>query len=253
MASIAVGLTWSLALSVPSAAAAGAAAGAAVVSASCPRGCRSCSEVNGCLSCEQRYFFFLERKGMRQQGRCTAACPQGHYEQREPSINRCAKCKVDHCSSCFARSFCTKCTSGYYLHLGKCSSTCPDGFAVDSQSMECINVVECEVGPWSEWGPCMKNGKPCGGKRGTHHRERAVAREPSPHGRPCPAVRESKRCRLQHRQCAKKEGPASETASRKPQERKEVDHRGRGKKKNGQRKKNRKGVTARPPATSKET
>ncbi|CAM9646161.1 unnamed protein product [Lampetra planeri] len=139
--------------------AAAAGAAAAVVSASCPRGCRSCSEVNGCLSCEQRYFFFLERKGMRQQGRCTAACPQGHYEQREPSINRCA--------------------------------------------------IECEVGPWSEWGPCTKNGKPCGGKRGTHHRERTIAREPSLHGRPCPAVRESKRCRLQRRQCAKKEGAGS--------------------------------------------
>lgn len=61
------------------------------VSWGCHGGCLTCSAANGCLSCKPRFFFFLERSGMRQVGVCVSSCPSGYYgtRSRSPDMNKC--------------------------------------------------------------------------------------------------------------------------------------------------------------------
>ncbi|KAL6086148.1 hypothetical protein STEG23_004401 [Scotinomys teguina] len=109
------------------------------VSQGCQGGCATCSDYNGCLSCKPRLFFVLERIGMKQIGVCLSSCPSGYYGTRYPDINKCTKCKAD-CDTCFNKNFCTKCKSGFYLHLGKCLDSCPEGLEANNHTMECVSI-----------------------------------------------------------------------------------------------------------------
>ncbi|KAH0502544.1 R-spondin-2 [Microtus ochrogaster] len=102
------------------------------------KGCLSCSKDNGCSRCQQKLFFFLRREGMRQYGECLHSCPSGYYGHRAPDMNRCARCRIENCDSCFSKDFCTKCKVGFYLHRGRCFDECPDGFAPLDETMECV-------------------------------------------------------------------------------------------------------------------
>ncbi|KFO32588.1 R-spondin-3 [Fukomys damarensis] len=77
---------------------------------------------------------------MKQIGVCLSSCPSGYYGTRYPDINKCTKCKAD-CDTCFNKNFCTKCKSGFYLHLGKCFDSCPEGLEANNHTMECISIV----------------------------------------------------------------------------------------------------------------
>ncbi|XP_038605986.1 R-spondin-4 [Tachyglossus aculeatus] len=92
---------------------------------SCP-GCVSCSEENGCLSCRDKLFLHIGRAGLRQVGLCLHDCPRGHFGLRARDANRCKRCGPA-CESCFSQDFCIRCTSGSFLHRGKCRPTCPSG------------------------------------------------------------------------------------------------------------------------------
>ncbi|KAH1177211.1 hypothetical protein KIL84_010913, partial [Mauremys mutica] len=102
------------------------------------KGCLSCSKDNGCIRCQHKLFFFLRREGMRQYGECLHSCPSGYYGLRAPDMNRCSRCRIENCDSCFSRDFCTKCKAGFYLHRGRCFGECPDGFASLEETMECV-------------------------------------------------------------------------------------------------------------------
>lgn len=52
-----------------------------------------------------------------------------------------SECKAD-CDTCFNKNFCTKCKSGFYLHLGKCLDNCPEGLEANNHTMECISIGE---------------------------------------------------------------------------------------------------------------
>lgn len=52
-----------------------------------------------------------------------------------------AECKAD-CDTCFNKNFCTKCKSGFYLHLGKCLDNCPEGLEANNHTMECVSIGE---------------------------------------------------------------------------------------------------------------
>ncbi|MBV94748.1 R-spondin-3, partial [Eschrichtius robustus] len=114
------------------------------VSQGCQGGCATCSDYNGCLSCKPKLFFVLERIGMKQIGVCLSSCPSGYYGTRYPDINKCTKCKAD-CDTCFNKNFCTKCKSGFYLHLGKCLDNCPEGLEANNHTMECVSIGEEEL------------------------------------------------------------------------------------------------------------
>ncbi len=55
----------------------------------CPRGCSSCSSINGCVTCRPRYYLYLHREGMRQSGMCLHSCPLGHYGVRHKDHSLC--------------------------------------------------------------------------------------------------------------------------------------------------------------------
>lgn len=149
-------------------------------------------------------FFVLERIGMKQIGVCLSSCPSGYYGTRYPDINKCTKCKVD-CDTCFNKNFCTKCKSGFYLHLGKCLDSCPEGLEANNHTMECVSIVHCEASEWSPWSPCMKKGKTCGFKRGTETRVRDILQHPSAKGNLCPPTSETRTCIVQRKKCSKGE------------------------------------------------
>ncbi|XP_031236562.1 R-spondin-3 [Mastomys coucha] len=174
------------------------------VSQGCQGGCATCSDYNGCLSCKPRLFFVLERIGMKQIGVCLSSCPSGYYGTRYPDINKCTKCKAD-CDTCFNKNFCTKCKSGFYLHLGKCLDSCPEGLEANNHTMECVSIVHCEASEWSPWSPCMKKGKTCGFKRGTETRVRDILQHPSAKGNLCPPPSETRTCIVQRKKCSKGE------------------------------------------------
>ncbi|KAL2084744.1 hypothetical protein ACEWY4_020262 [Coilia grayii] len=187
---------------------------------SCSNGCENCSEYNGCLKCRPRLFFLLERNDIRQTGVCLASCPMGYFGIRTPEMNKCAQCKIENCEECFSRTFCTKCKEGMYSHRGRCFSSCPEGHSTVNSTMEC--VVQCELGEWSAWGPCMKKNKTCGFKKGSQTRVREPLQPPSPDtaSRPppssatCSSEVETQRCTVPKRiQCGKGGGCRGEVHS----------------------------------------
>ncbi|KAK1338014.1 hypothetical protein QTO34_001119 [Cnephaeus nilssonii] len=183
------------------------------VSQGCQGGCATCSDYNGCLSCKPRLFFVLERIGMKQIGVCLSSCPSGYYGTRYPDINKCTKCKAD-CDTCFNKNFCTKCKSGFYLHLGKCLGNCPEGLEANNHTMECVSIVHCEASEWSAWSPCTKKGKTCGFKRGTETRVREITQHPSAKGNLCPPTSETRKCTVQRKKCQKGERGTKRYASK---------------------------------------
>lgn len=65
-----------------------------------------------------------------------------------------------------------------------------------------MNLVNCEVGQWSAWDECRRNGLPvCGSKRGRQKRQRPVLQKPTARGRQCPATIEFRKCRAKNRSC----------------------------------------------------
>ncbi|XP_069463604.1 R-spondin-3 [Ambystoma mexicanum] len=174
------------------------------VGQNCPAGCATCSDSNGCTSCKPRLFFYLQRSGMRQIGQCLPTCPDGFYGTRSPQMNNCTKCKAE-CETCFTGNFCTRCKSGFYLHSGRCSHSCPEGYESNSNTLECSKIVHCTVDEWSSWSPCSKRGKTCGFKRGNETRVREILQHPTTHGNPCPTTTETRRCIVQKKSCQKGE------------------------------------------------
>ncbi|XP_056374604.1 R-spondin-2 isoform X1 [Hyla sarda] len=163
------------------------------------KGCLACSKDNGCIRCQPKLFFFLRREGMRQYGECLHSCPPGYYGLRAPDMNRCSRCRIENCDSCFSRDFCTKCKPGFYSHKGRCFEECPEGFAPLDGTMECVDG--CEVGPWTEWGTCSRNNRTCGFKWGLETRTRQIVKKPAKDTIPCPTIAESRRCKMAVRHC----------------------------------------------------
>ncbi|XP_004947198.2 R-spondin-4 isoform X1 [Gallus gallus] len=161
-------------------------------------GCVLCSEENGCITCHHRLFLLIWRDGIRQYGVCVHTCPPGYFGVRGLEVNRCTKCRSPSCESCFSKDFCMKCKEKFYLHKGQCFRQCPPSTAAQPGTRECQET--CEPGPWSEWSACTHEGRSCGSKWGLETRVREVPGTPREEGAACPALLESRRCRLR-KQC----------------------------------------------------
>ncbi|XP_017331982.1 R-spondin-3 [Ictalurus punctatus] len=161
----------------------------------CGSECETCFDKNFCTRC--RAGSYLHK------GKCQESCP----DDLVPSdIKRecVAPCPVN-CESCLNSDTCTRCMSGHYLLHGQCHSICPEEFEPSEQSMDCIPKVHCEVGEWSEWGPCSRIGKNCIGEES---RTRKVLQTPSPQGNPCPSTLEKRECVVKKKRCGKRDkGP----------------------------------------------
>uniref|UniRef100_A0A8C9TJ43 R-spondin 3 n=1 Tax=Scleropages formosus TaxID=113540 RepID=A0A8C9TJ43_SCLFO len=168
---------------------------------SCYGGCLTCSDSNGCLSCKPRYFFLLDRLGMRQVGMCLLSCPSGYYHIRSRDINKCSKCQLD-CDCDFTGNFCTRCRAGHYLYRGKCQESCPEGLKPNDRLRECVfGEFHCEVGEWGSWSPCFRGGSTCGFKLGEQIRTRDVLLVTPSNSHPCPAVSEKRDCISKKKKC----------------------------------------------------
>ncbi|XP_059753084.1 R-spondin-1 [Balaenoptera ricei] len=163
-------------------------------SQACAKGCELCSEVNGCLKCSPKLFILLERNDIRQVGVCLPSCPPGYFDARNPDMNKCIKCKIEHCEACFSHNFCTKCKESLYLHKGRCYPACPEGSAAANGTMECSSPAQCEMSEWSLWGPCSKKKKLCGFRRGSEERTRRVLNAPGGDHTVCSDTKETRRC-----------------------------------------------------------
>ncbi|XP_019365569.1 PREDICTED: R-spondin-4 isoform X1 [Gavialis gangeticus] len=161
-------------------------------------GCILCSEDNGCMACQQRLFLLIWRKGIRQYGACVHTCPPGYFGVRGQEVNRCTKCTSPSCESCFSKDFCMKCKERFYLHKGKCLSTCPPSTTAQPSTRECQEA--CELGPWSEWSTCTNEGRTCGCKWGLETRARSMLGGPKEEEEEavvaCPGLLESRKCRM---------------------------------------------------------
>ncbi|XP_073089741.1 R-spondin-1 isoform X2 [Manis javanica] len=170
-------------------------------SQACSKGCELCSEVNGCLKCSPKLFILLERNDIRQVGVCLPSCPPGYFDARNPDMNKCIKCKIEHCEACFSHNFCTKCKESLYLHKGRCHPACPEGSTAASGTRECSSPVQCEMSEWSLWGPCSKKKKLCGFRRGSEERTRRVLHAPGGDHAICSDVKETRRCTVRRTPC----------------------------------------------------
>ncbi|KAM4700995.1 R-spondin-1 isoform 2-T2 [Discoglossus pictus] len=169
----------------------------------CSKGCELCSEFNGCIKCSPKFFFLLERNDIRQLGVCLLSCPVGYFDVRNREINKCMKCKINNCETCFSKDFCTKCNEGFYKHKRSCYSTCPDGTVADNSTMEC-SPAQCEMSEWGAWSPCSRK-KKCGKKRGNEERSRKVLHAPLGDISVCPLTTERRICIMPKVQCPKGE------------------------------------------------
>ncbi|CAH2222038.1 r-spondin-1 [Pelobates cultripes] len=170
----------------------------------CAKGCESCSEFNGCIRCLPKLFMHLERNDIRQTGVCLQSCPEGYYGDRNVDINKCIKCKMNNCETCFSKNFCTKCSEGFYLHKGSCYSSCPEGFIATNGTMECTSA-QCEMSEWGAWGPCTRTTKQCGKKKGTEERTRTVLKAAPGGISLCPPSIERRKCTMPKIPCPKGE------------------------------------------------
>nr|XP_025035388.1 R-spondin-4 [Pelodiscus sinensis] len=87
-----------------------------------------------------------------------------------------------------------KCKETFYLHKGKCLGTCPPNTTARPSTRECQEM--CEMGPWSEWSPCSHEGRTCGCKWGVETRMREVVQSAKEEAVTCPALLESRKCRM---------------------------------------------------------
>ncbi|NWS48446.1 RSPO4 protein, partial [Probosciger aterrimus] len=157
-------------------------------------GCVLCSEDNGCITCHHRLFLLIWRDGIRQFGMCVHTCPPGYFGVRGLEVNRCTKCRSPSCESCFSRDFCMKCKDKFYLHKGQCLRQCPPNTTVQPGTRECQET--CEPGPWSEWSACTHESQTCGCKWGVETRVREVSGAAREEGAACPALLETRKCRM---------------------------------------------------------
>ncbi|KAI6074000.1 R-spondin-4 [Aix galericulata] len=117
-----------------------------------------------------------------------------------------AECRSPSCESCFSKDFCMKCKEKFYLHKGQCFRQCPPGTAAQPGTRECQET--CEPGPWGEWSACTHEGRTCGCKWGLETRVREVLGAPREEGASCPALLETRKCRLRKHCPGGERGPA---------------------------------------------
>ncbi|KAG8011215.1 hypothetical protein GBF38_005912, partial [Nibea albiflora] len=141
----------------------------------CKEDCASCFSENFCTHCHPGHFLF--------QGKCENNCPNGLTANA--ALRECTECSTG-CEMCVRRNMCVRCKADLYFHQGQCHLTCPRGFEPDVQLLQCNPQVHCEVGEWTDWGPCVRRRSMRTYRRGEEMRTRKVLRSPSVYGDPCP-------------------------------------------------------------------
>ncbi|XP_051264564.1 R-spondin-3-like isoform X1 [Dicentrarchus labrax] len=154
----------------------------------CKEDCASCFSEHFCTHCHLGHFLF--------RGKCENSCPNGLTANA--ALRECTECSVG-CEVCVRRNMCVRCRAGLYFLHGQCHLTCPRGFEPDVQFLQCVPQVHCQVGEWTDWGPCVRKRSMRAYRRGEETRTRQVLQSPSLHGDPCPHVSEIRKCVIKKR------------------------------------------------------
>ncbi|CAK8684011.1 unnamed protein product [Clavelina lepadiformis] len=114
----------------------------------CDSKCRSCSEGNGCIECERRYFLHIYSDPLQPhitQGVCRVDCPEKYYEERSSRENNCRPCNDENCVRCSFENYCTQCSPGFLEYEGACVRNCPLGFSASAERGQCVacDVTNC--------------------------------------------------------------------------------------------------------------
>ncbi|XP_024138350.1 proprotein convertase subtilisin/kexin type 5 isoform X1 [Oryzias melastigma] len=161
----------------------------------CNTTCSTCFGQEGqyCSSCSKGYY-------LDQVGSCVRQCPSGSY--LNPDRQQCVDCSsnceecVDTMDNCIS---CSKDSNKPFLHLGRCWSSCPDGFfegpdgtceACDSSCLTCDEIksqcLSCPEGHFLDSGRCGLN---CSVR--TYPAEDGTCRRCPPH---CDVCSDEKNC-----------------------------------------------------------
>uniref|UniRef100_A0A3Q3MHU4 R-spondin 3 n=1 Tax=Mastacembelus armatus TaxID=205130 RepID=A0A3Q3MHU4_9TELE len=144
----------------------------------CREDCAFCFSENFCTHCYPGHFLF--------QGKCENSCPHGLTANA--ALRECTGETLT--TACYSR---TAVVYLYFLH-GQCHLVCPSGFEPDVQLMQCIPKVHCEVGDWTDWGPCVRKRSIRAYRRGKETRTRQILQPPSVYGDPCPQMSQFRKC-----------------------------------------------------------
>ncbi|XP_058468573.1 R-spondin-3-like [Solea solea] len=137
----------------------------------CKEDCAFCFSKHFCTRCRPGHFLF--------QGKCENSCPKGLTANSV--LQECTECPIG-CEVCVRRNMCARCQAHLYALHGRCHLTCPTGTEPDVQLMQCIPQVNCEVGEWTEWGPCVRKTGLQAYKKGEETRSRQVPQAPTVYG-----------------------------------------------------------------------
>nr|XP_020442849.1 R-spondin-3-like isoform X2 [Monopterus albus] len=151
--------------------------------ARCKEDCAFCFSESFCTRCHPSHFLF--------RGKCVKSCPHGLTSNTV--LRECTECPVG-CEACVRRKMCGRCRADLYFLHGQCHLACPSGSEPDVQLMQCVLQVHCEVGDWTDWGPCIQKRSTRTYRRGEETRTRQVLRSPSVYADPCPHVSEFRKC-----------------------------------------------------------
>uniref|UniRef100_A0A4W2HPM1 Proprotein convertase subtilisin/kexin type 5 n=1 Tax=Bos indicus x Bos taurus TaxID=30522 RepID=A0A4W2HPM1_BOBOX len=129
---------------------------------SCHSSCKTChGSATLCTSCPKGTYLLAQT--------CVPSCPQGTW----PSVRSgsCENCTED-CASCSEVNLCQKCQTRpdrpLFLHQGRCSTRCPEGFYADNDTCEhcssscrtcegnATNCQSCERGLVLDQGVCRE-------------------------------------------------------------------------------------------------
>ncbi|XP_016888918.1 R-spondin-3-like [Cynoglossus semilaevis] len=151
----------------------------------CKEECAFCFSENFCTRCHAGTFLI--------RGKCESSCPNGLTANAV--LRECTDCPTG-CRACVRRNMCVRCREGLYILHGKCHTSCPNGTEPDVQLLQCIPKINCKVGEWTEWGPCLQKVNTEGYKKGEESRTRQVLQSSGPDGHPCPHVIEVRKCAI---------------------------------------------------------
>ena len=109
--------------------------------------CSSCSSATNCTTCSTGYYIYNGScvvscpTGYGYNGSCVTSCPTGYYVAN----GVCNSCStgIANCSICSSATYCTTCSTGYYLYNMSCVSTCPAGTSIFSGTCSACFIVGC--------------------------------------------------------------------------------------------------------------
>lgn len=163
----------------------------------CPVGCELCVRSNMCARCRADLYFL--------HGQCHITCPRGF----EPDVQlmQCipqGKRYFNNNPHAFDISYTYNhkehlCIVSICIHTVLCFHFLPlvSVYLIISSSHF---IVDCEVGEWTEWGPCIRKRSTRAYRKGKETRTRQVLHAPSIYGDPCPHLSEIRKCVIKKRQ-----------------------------------------------------